>query len=212
MTKKLLLICLTASFLLSLANADTEVTQFRSKLKLTVFARGNKGQGPMKIVGKTPSNSIKIPKDSEWGIYLEEKVDPKKLFAECIENGVYNIHFHFVLPKNYLRGIEKLEGLKTLTFFGTGVNDEDLARIAVLKNLESLTINGFNKVSSEGFAHILKLTNLERLDLSAVQLSDEELLSLKSHTQLKLLSVDKKKYSEDSLNRLKKALPECTIR
>lgn len=212
MINNYLKMCLASIVLIAQASVSAEEIQFSSKLNLIVFARGNNGNGPTKVVGETPADKIKIPSNAKWGIHLKKKVDAKTLYAECIEKGVYNIDFHFVFPKGYLNGIEKVGGLKSLTFFGTGITDDNLAHVADLKKLDHLTICGYNNVSSEGLVHISKLTTLEHLDLSAVSISEKDLKYLEELTGLKTLIIKKEALSKNSIDMLQKALPECTIK
>jgi hypothetical protein len=88
------------------------------------------------------------------------------------------------------RGLEHLRVLPNLRFLhliGDDVTDDGLKSIGLLQKLESLTISGFGKITERGLLGLATLVNLKELQLTRTS------------------------ETEAVIDRLRRALPKCTI-
>jgi Leucine-rich repeat (LRR) protein len=123
-----------------------------------------------------------------------------------------NLH----LSETRLRGegfaaLAGLKNLRSLTMYRADVNDEGVAEIARLPALATLYLAD-TKVSDHSLAALATMTSLEHLSLSGTQVTAsaklQQLAALKS---LESLSLPAAVEDDPEVEKLKKALPNCSI-
>ncbi len=112
-------------------------------------------------------------------------------------------------------GLKHLSGLKELTRLDLGwtrdVGDAGMPYVVKLKKLEFLGLGG-TKVSDAGLPMLAALPNLRELALMGTAVTDQGLQSLAACKSLTSVLVGKKgKVTPQGMDRLKKALPACTV-
>ena len=84
--------------------------------------------------------------------------------------------------------ITRFKNLKGLYFSDTGqVNNDGLAPLQKLSNLEEITFDGPKKITSKSFRHLSKIPALKTLALSSKKFTDDGLIYLRDMPQLKTL-------------------------
>ncbi|HLF93994.1 MAG TPA: hypothetical protein VJB14_11065 [Planctomycetota bacterium] len=112
-------------------------------------------------------------------------------------------------------GLKHLSGLKELTRLDLGwtkdVGDAGMPLLAKLKKLEFLGLGG-TKVTDAGLPALAALPNLKEVALMGTAVTDQGLQSLAACKGLASVLVGKKgKVTQAGMDRLKKALPACTV-
>ncbi len=111
-------------------------------------------------------------------------------------------------------GLEMLRGLtalRELRLSGTRVSDAGLRYLSPLQNLRVLDLSA-TQVTSDGLKFLAGLDNLEDLDLFGTGVDDaglEYFHGMRSLRRLDLKGLDIE--HEESINKLRKALPNCVI-
>lgn len=91
-----------------------------------------------------------------------------------------------------------------------GVTDEGLGRLAGLRQLRTLHLNG-SQITDAGLQHLNRLPQLQLLDLSDTRITDAGLEHLRGLRPLERLNLTRTKVSDDGVKRLEEALPNCEI-
>lgn len=86
-----------------------------------------------------------------------------------------------------------------------------LAKLPNPQKLVSLNMSQ-SGVGDAEVAHLTEMTNLESLNLSETQLTDQAVDALAKLTSLKEMVLTQTSISEEGMNRLRAALPDCSIR
>lgn len=110
-------------------------------------------------------------------------------------------------------GIErlaKLSALEGLSLSGLKVSDAGLAHLERLTGLTWLSLSE-TKITDAGLAHIEPLHNLTWLSLLGTNVSDDVLKHLEVLKALTVLWLDSSRVSAEGKQKLRKALPHCTI-
>jgi hypothetical protein len=138
------------------------------------------------------------------------------------------------LESAHVDQVAAMPDLQDLRLAGTAVTDADLARLAGcaclrkldlddttvgtggmshlarLAGLECLSLN-HTKVDDDGLGHLQALTRLEWLALVGTPVSDRGLAQLRSLDSLHYLSIVDTRATSAGTDRLRRALPSCTI-
>jgi hypothetical protein len=133
-----------------------------------------------------------------------------------------------------LGGLSELRSLRTLMLTCPQMTDVGLRQVAGLPQLERLTIGspkatdvGLRSVAGlttlkmlnascplvtdEGLRHLAGLTELRRLNVSGSRISDAAIPTITGMTKLRTLEISRTTISDAGLERLRIALPGCTI-
>lgn len=83
-------------------------------------------------------------------------------------------------------------------------SDDDLAILAVLPELDDLTVINFDaNVTGSGLVHLRNARQLRRLDMSVTKMTDEGMSHIESMTRLKVLNLSNTRISDEGLRHLK---------
>jgi len=93
--------------------------------------------------------------------------------------------------------------LKKLRLARTQVSDAALETLSARTSLEELDLSENSLITNSSMAHLAKLTNLKKLNLWRVQISDEGALMLASLTKMDWLNLDNSKLGDAGLPLLK---------
>ena len=93
--------------------------------------------------------------------------------------------------------------LKKLRLARTQVSDAALETLSARTSLEELDLSENSLITNAGMAHLAKLTNLKKLNLWRVQISDEGALLLASLTKMEWLNLDNSMLGDAGLLLLK---------
>jgi hypothetical protein len=120
------------------------------------------------------------------------------------------------LPGDALVRIEKLSNLKSIGLGGTNGTDSALEHLSRMPQLESITIDSFNRpgshVTDQGLAHLSKLKKLSSLALNSWYITDAGLVHLQGLTSLEQLTLYDTRVTKEGVAQLQKKLPACKIR
>jgi uncharacterized protein (TIGR02996 family) len=106
--------------------------------------------------------------------------------------------------------LAELSGLERLSLRQTTVSDAALAPLARLTRLRSLDLSGNHRLTGTGMAFLKGLPHLRRLDLfDCAGLNKKDLPHLAELTQLRELDVSRCILRRTTVERLRKALPQC---
>jgi hypothetical protein len=110
-----------------------------------------------------------------------------------------------------LEQITKLERIKFLYLFNTEITDAGVAHLKELPRLEVLCLDR-TQITDVGLKTLEELPRLERLHVhSRAPITDAGLESLKKHTRLFELRVGGPNITEQGVEALRKALPNCQV-
>src|SRR5262249_30477953 len=117
-------------------------------------------------------------------------------------------------PKITDVGLKELRGLSNLEqlyLIDTGITEDGLRHLAGMKKLSSLAVGGY-PIRAKGVAHLEKLRGLKALFLQRCQLTDENLLALRTLANLTKLYVDGNELlTPAGIARLQKELPKLRV-
>ena len=99
--------------------------------------------------------------------------------------------------------ISRFPKLKKLRLARTQIGDASLETLSSCSTLEELDLSENSLITNSGMAHLAKLTNLRKLNLWRVQISDDGVLLLAPLTKLDWLNLDNTKLSDPGLSTLK---------
>lgn len=126
------------------------------------------------------------------------------------------LQIHELTPGRFrgasLGELASLSQLRNLDVACTAVNDQGLAAIGSLRNLESLNLGGAGRITDSGLKHLAALTKVRWLTLSWNSLSDAGLRHLESLTKLESLNYDRTAITAAGIARLEKAWQERRLR
>jgi hypothetical protein len=117
------------------------------------------------------------------------------------------------------KGLRALSGLElpnlTTLFLGNTrkISDEGLRYIAKLKHVKTLGLINCSGLTNHGLAEVLRMSDLEHLDLRASDwVTDDTLMVLESGKGLRTIMLcGCKNVSAEGLDALRKALPLCSV-
>jgi RNA polymerase sigma factor (sigma-70 family) len=110
-----------------------------------------------------------------------------------------------------LKEIAPLTSLEQLHLTNTGITEGGLRQLAGMKKLTYLCVGDY-PIRAGGVAHLAKLSNLKCLFLQRCQLTDEDLLALRTLTNLTQLHVDgNDRLTPAGIARLQKVLPNLRV-
>lgn len=92
----------------------------------------------------------------------------------------------------------------------SNVTDAELENLAVLEELESLTLHG-TKITNDGLNYLTNLKSLKELDLSNTNINDEGLKILENIKTLEKLQVHTTAVTNKGLEEFRAALPDCQV-
>ncbi len=110
--------------------------------------------------------------------------------------------------------MEGMEGVRAFGFSSASdVTDDGLASISKHKDLEGLTLQNGRRVTDDGLQHLDRIEEAtERSNLwNCKGITDDGLKHLRDLKQLKSLNLGGTKVTEQGIERLQQALPECKI-
>ncbi len=112
----------------------------------------------------------------------------------------------------YLAQLPKLE---KMSLQDNKFTDIGLEYISKMHQLKSLAVGGFlrrfNDITDAGILQLVKLENLESLDLQGARITDKGLDQLKSLKKLKTLFLTESHFSSETLQKLENAIPGLRI-
>jgi hypothetical protein len=108
-----------------------------------------------------------------------------------------------------LASLGTTSSLRKLVLSHTKISDTGLYFLQSLSRLTLLMLNG-TTVSDEGLPHLLRLPKLRVLYLGSTRITEKAVRSLAQMTRLRILSLGQQ-LSQDSIESLRKALPNCRI-
>lgn len=107
--------------------------------------------------------------------------------------------------------LARAKSLTKLTLNIATLSDIQLSRIAVFKQVESLDLHGMPGITDDGLEQIATLGNLRHLFLQDLSITDCGLRHLYAMTTLESLGLRRTHESDDGVNDLHKALPNCKL-
>lgn len=109
--------------------------------------------------------------------------------VDAIEYAPFNFGLEF--GDQEIAQIAKLRSLKSLTLpmMGNSMTDQGLKRLANLTELEVLMMHGSDNLTDEGYRHVASLTNLRALGLGMSSVEDSSLVQISELTNLIFLDV-----------------------
>ncbi|MBL6705278.1 MAG: protein kinase, partial [Planctomycetaceae bacterium] len=114
------------------------------------------------------------------------------------------------LKDSHLRQVTRLKELRFLNIGSTMATDEGLESLSRCKDLTSLQLP-YVSVGDAGISHLTALTALSDLDLEGTDITDAVVKSLASLTGLTRLNLKHTALSEESVDKLRKRLPNCKV-
>jgi serine/threonine protein kinase/Leucine-rich repeat (LRR) protein len=118
---------------------------------------------------------------------------------------------HVRLDQQQLKAICESLGLEKLLIQGTGISDEDLARLASLTRLRHLQASDNRRLTDTGLTHLAALPRLACLDISNTGLTDRGLQAFAASPRLAFLNVKGTQVTAAAVANLRRALPDCEI-
>lgn len=106
--------------------------------------------------------------------------------------------------------LSDIPSLVDLNIAKLNLKDDDLKKIAELKNLQRLHLEN-NPIGDAGLAHIKGLVNLEYLNLYNTQVGDGSIDHLKGFSNLAALYLWQSKVTDEGAEKLNAALPDTMI-
>jgi hypothetical protein len=107
--------------------------------------------------------------------------------------------------------IGKIKGLKSLNLGDAQVTGAGLRSLAGLKNLETLDLGWTKDVGDSAMPLLARLPNLKVLGLGGTNVTDRGIAVLEACKGLTTVHLAKTKVTPQAIDRLKKALPGCTV-
>jgi len=111
-------------------------------------------------------------------------------------------------------GLKHLTGLRNLVDLDLGwtkdVGDAALPLLTKLPNLKILGLGG-TKVTDAGLPILASFKSLREVKLGATAVTDKGMIALESCKALEKVTLKKTKVTPTAIERLKKALPACTV-
>lgn len=96
--------------------------------------------------------------------------------------------------------ITRFKTLKGLYFSGTGqLNNDGLAALQQLPNLEEVTFEGMGKITSASLRHLSKIPSLKKLAFFCNTVSDKDFIYLRDMPQLKTLMLERTNITDSGL-------------
>jgi hypothetical protein len=113
-------------------------------------------------------------------------------------------------------GLKHLKGLKNLRYLDlsacNGITDKGLENLSGLSKLQILDLTGHTTIRGEGFAYLKGLSELRELRLQfIIEINESRVNNLASLRQLEKLYINNTKLPPNSLEKLRKSLPNCKI-
>ena len=105
--------------------------------------------------------------------------------------------------------VRTLTSVRKLTLDFSGVNNEDLRELQGHPNIDFILLN-YTQVTDEGIGQLVGLP-LESLHVEELALTDACIDDLTQLSRLKVLQLTRGQLSDTAIERLKAALPDCTI-
>jgi hypothetical protein len=110
-----------------------------------------------------------------------------------------------------LADVAVFKDLLLLDLARTGVGDAGLAHLAGLRELRELDLYRAERVGDAGLAHLKGLPRLRELDVSATRVGDAGLAHLAEVRSLRLLWAVNTRATEAGLDRLRRAVPGLIV-
>jgi hypothetical protein len=107
--------------------------------------------------------------------------------------------------------IGKIKGLRSLNLGDAQVTGAGLRSLAGLKNLEALDLGWTKDVGDSAMPLLARLPNLKVLGLGGTNVTDRGIAVLEGCKGLTTVRLAKTKVTPQAIDRLKKALPGCTV-
>ena len=109
-----------------------------------------------------------------------------------------------------VKSLTELKHVRRLVASDTALTDTFLKELKALEDLGDLNLS-FTRVTDAGVAVLKDFKNLTALNLASTAITDNCLNDLGQCPKLKVLTVFNTKVTKDGLDKLRKALPDCTI-
>lgn len=120
-----------------------------------------------------------------WAVAQTTDELSAKLSAKPDTNSIALIGRNFKSDPFVVLG--QVDDLREITTFGIAVTDDNLSRVANLKELRRIQNWGDTSITDSGLKHLQKLTKLEKLALGSEKVTDDGLVELKPLVSLRSL-------------------------
>ncbi|MCA8996513.1 MAG: hypothetical protein KDA80_06005 [Planctomycetaceae bacterium] len=110
-----------------------------------------------------------------------------------------------------LKSVVPFKNLKTLSVWNGAFDDEGMALLADLNQLEDLDVQGTRDVTSASAESILKLPTLRVLNVAETSFDDDGLMKLVDHEALKEIKVSRSGITDDGIAKFQEARPNVKI-
>ncbi|MDP7016757.1 MAG: hypothetical protein QGG36_13225 [Pirellulaceae bacterium] len=173
-----------------------------------------------------PANPQVSDKLTELGAQVSHDDDGRIAYVECygVEdlaqvlaqikqcNHIKTVSFNGAeVADDDLQQIAHLDGeLTFLALTGTAVSDEGMAHVAAISSLERLSLGG-TSISDEGIAALSKLERLRNLDLFSTKITDDSVAALSGMKQIAALQISGTNLTKEGVAKLQAALPDAVI-
>jgi hypothetical protein len=101
--------------------------------------------------------------------------------------------------------------LVVLDLTKSAVTDEGLAILKKFPNLQKLTLEGSENVTTAGLTHLAEITSLEKLNLVRVKLEDSAVDTLSTMRGLREVYLYQTQLSDTAIQSLKDARPQMFV-
>ena len=144
-------------------------------------------------------------------ILKDTKITDEGLFHLNELNSLISLNLsHTDIEGRGLLQLRDLSKLEWLLLGSTSINDAILMHIGEMKTLKGLYLNE-TQITDTGIGYLKNLDQLEQLVLAKTKITDEGLKHFIGLSELKHLNLDGTLVSKESVENLKKALPNCRI-
>lgn len=108
--------------------------------------------------------------------------------------------------------IPQFTRLQKLSLWNGSLDDEGIASLVPLKDLQELNLEGCGEVSSASAESLAKLTNLKKINLTETGFDDTGLEKLSVLKGLKVLTLSRTNVTDAGIEKFKQAVPDCTVK
>ncbi len=165
------------------------------------------------LTGLTELRELQLSGKHLIGPGLKHLKELKRLSILCLSEGIIGEGNFDATYDKYLVHLAGLTRIERLALSGYSVTDAAMKYVAVMPNLQDLSLNAAMGVTDGGLERLKKLNNLRSLDLSSCGgITDSGLENLKRFTHLESLNLSNTpRLTTAGVAKLQQALPNCKI-
>jgi mono/diheme cytochrome c family protein/uncharacterized membrane protein len=200
----------------AVTNAPVSVPQstvFKENTVLKETAKLQKGEAQITIIHRKLEDKEAIilkQKVEEVNIQTLQKFTDQRIIVTKFGEKTEHVMANFVNVKNYdsqyLDNLKNIENqLVRLKLSNQPVKDEDLKKVATLKNITRLNLEK-TLITDAGLAHLKDMPNLEQLNIYGTNITDKGLAHLTECKNLKVLFLWGTKTTPQGIENLRKIL------